>query len=217
MNTQKNGEKILEILNKEYNYAESIRQRQSVDKIGEPIPWFTYPSIFFLDQLDLKEKTMFEWGCGNSSLYFANKVKHITSIEHNEEWYLKIKGQKKHNMDIKLCQLQDEYVNSINATDEKYDVISIDGEIYSRYNCAINALAHLNPSGLIILDNSDWLTNTSKLLRNNNLIQVDMAGVGPVNEYFWCTSFYFTRDYNFSPIIAKQPLFVPGGLCNIRD
>ena len=46
----------------------SIYTHLLVNENNEPIPWFTYPSIQYLDQLDLSEKTIFEWGSGNSSL-----------------------------------------------------------------------------------------------------------------------------------------------------
>ena len=39
-----------------------------------------------------KNVEMLEWGCGGSTLKFAESVKSIDSIEHQEEWYTNIKN-----------------------------------------------------------------------------------------------------------------------------
>ena len=60
-------EDILKIFN-DYGYFESIKVKLPVDKIGGPLPWYTYPAIEYIKQLDLTNKVVFEWGCGNSSV-----------------------------------------------------------------------------------------------------------------------------------------------------
>ncbi len=61
---------------------------------------------------------------------------------------------------------------------------------------------------MIILDNSDWYKNTAKLLRDKlDLIEVDFHGFGPINNYTWTTSIFFSRNFRFSPINDIQPHF----------
>jgi len=45
-------------------------------------------------------------------------------------------------------------------------------------------------------------------LRQSNLIEVDMAGFGPINDYTSTTSFYFHRQFAAPPRADRQP--VPG-------
>jgi len=208
---------IFKVIDNAYGHKRSLKTKESVDQHGNPIPWITYPALFFLNQLELEEKIVFEWGMGNSTLFFANKAKEITSIENKSKWFNRINAHKKDNMILYLIDL-DNYADAINkGKDKKYDIIVIDGELNERFNCAKNAINHLAQGGMIILDNSDWLKNTTKFLRGNNLIQVDMAGIGPINDYHWCTSLFLNRSYNFKSKDEKQPAYVPGGLTKIRD
>ncbi len=119
-------------------------------------------------------------------------------------------------MSLIHCTL-DRYASTISTINKHYDVIVIDGEINQRYKCTKLAINHLNDNGMIILDNSDWLKNSSQFLRHSNLIQVDFAGPGPINDYFWCTSIFLTRNFNFPSLNKKRPSFIPGGIQNIRD
>ena len=73
---------------------------------------------------------------------------------------------------------------------------------------------HLSDSGMVILDNSDWYSNTSKYLRDSlNLLQVDFHGFGPINDYTWTTSIFFKRNIKLNPIGNIQPHF---SVCSIE-
>jgi hypothetical protein len=216
-NKTNNIDRIVTILENEYNYSNSAEKKSCIDKKNEPIPWFTYSAIFFLEQLNLSEKLIFEWGSGNSSLFFAKRAKTVTSIEHDPQWFETLLIQRKDNMELRFCEMGENYTNAIHYNDVEYDIISIDGEITTRLECAKQAIKKLKTNGLIILDNSDWLSNTAAFLRTQGLMQVDFGGIGPINPYMWCTSFFFTRNFIPEPINYKQPSFIPGGLRNIRD
>lgn len=51
------------------------------------IPWLVFSSISFLDKWLNKEMRVFEYGSGGSTLYFAQRVQQVISIDHNSEWY----------------------------------------------------------------------------------------------------------------------------------
>ena len=71
----------------EVGWFNSFMSHKSVDKYGQSIPWFSYPFIDFLTPRLSKELTVFEFGSGNSTSFFAQRVKKVISIEHNKEWY----------------------------------------------------------------------------------------------------------------------------------
>ena len=121
------------------------------------VPWFTYPAIEALKSWDLSGKSVLEYGCGYSTLFWAHRVKQVVSIEHNAEWYQKISKLVPGNVDLRLRSLE-EYAE----VDGHYDVIVIDGyaEKRMRYHCARASLPHLNAGGLVVVDNSDWLPGT---------------------------------------------------------
>lgn len=51
------------------------------------LPWLTYDAVSWLDSYLSKEMTVFEWGGGSSTIYFAKRVKLVISVEHDWEWY----------------------------------------------------------------------------------------------------------------------------------
>ena len=206
---------IGQMIEEDYGHYLSIATSSSVNKNFEPLPWFTYPAIQYLQQLDLSQKNIFEWGSGNSSLFFAERSKSVLSIEDNPEWYEKISKQKKPNHTIILIS-KEELFTCILSTGKKYDVIVIDGD-NSRSSCIEPALRSLASNGMIILDNSDWFKNSAKRIREAGLIQVDMHGFGPINDYPWTTSFFLTRDFCFSPLSNIQPVNPIGGIKNVCD
>lgn len=207
---------LFNIISNDWGYKNSQESKSAIDANGKPIPWMTYSAVFFLDQIDMTDFEVFEWGSGNSSLFFSERVKSITSVEMKQEWYDYVKLNLNKNMNL-LLRNKDNYASSISEFDQKYDMIIIDGEIDLRMECALQAVDYLKDGGLIVLDNSDWLTNTTSFLRDKELIQVDMSGPGPINPYPWSTSFFLHKEYKNKPKYQKQPLFVTGGIKNVRD
>jgi hypothetical protein len=194
--------RLLHIIEYEYGHFASHDTQTCIDKNGNPIPWYTYPAIEYLSQLDFSNKEVFEYGVGNSSLFWANRAKQVTSVEHNREWFLKVAGSRFQNQAVVLLENQREYVDSV-LEGQGYDVIVIDG--ICRYDCARVAAGRVREGGLIILDNSDWYPNTAKLLREAGFIQVDFSGLGPINYYTWTTSLFIAREISIQAESEIQP------------
>ncbi len=149
-----------------------------MDANNDKIPRYTYPSIEYLNGIDFTGMSVFEYGSGSSSVYWAKKAKSVYSVEHNREWYEKIRDAIADNQVIQLCENEAEYVNAITRVPEKVDVIVIDG-LY-RQACAELVQDYLLDGGIVILDNADWHRGTSRYLREHlNLLQVDFNGLGP--------------------------------------
>lgn len=206
----KNLEGLTHNLKDKYGYQHTKALQKPVDINHEPLPWFTYPAIEYLAQLDLSNKSIFEWGSGNSSLFLAKRCRQITSIESSKKWYEYCSQNLLPNQKI-LLREEAEFAEAVDESDSKFDLIVIDS--MRRGECAQKSIKHLNSGGLIILDNSDWHPNTSAFLRDNcNLIEVDMHGFGPINAYSWTTSLYFHREFCFPPKGNKQPALSKAGI-----
>jgi hypothetical protein len=50
-------------------------------------PWMTYSAIDYLSRVLQKEHTVFEWGIGGSSLFFARRARSVISVEHDSVWF----------------------------------------------------------------------------------------------------------------------------------
>lgn len=191
------------ILSVEFGQYKSMQELGCIDRHGEPIPWYSYPAIEYIKQLDFSRKTVFEYGSGNSTLFWANRCLKLVSVEDNKGWFDKILPMLPSNVTYNFIADKESYVELINTYAEFFDVIIIDGS--HRYDCVGPALQKLNKGGIIILDNSDWNAKTSKLLRDADLIEVDMSGFGPINGYTWTTSFYLKRDVQLFSADDLQP------------
>lgn len=198
------------ILSSGYGQYRTIKNWECVDAAGDPVPWYTYPAIEYIKQLDFSDKTIFEFGSGNSTRFWGSRCKQLVSVEDDPKWYGKIKPLLSANVEYYLLEQRQQYVESINTSTKAYDVIIIDGS--HRYECAAQSLGKLSDEGFIILDNSDWHDKTSQLLRDANLLEVDMFGFGPINSYTWATSFYFRRNVKLIPACKRQPTHGVGGL-----
>ena len=197
-------------LSSEFGQYKSMQRWECIDASDSPIPWYTYPAIEYLKQLDFSDKLVFEYGSGNSTRFWAGRCKKIVSVEDSREWYEKIGGKLPANSEYLLLEAKNDYTGSINNYSDDFDIVIVDGS--HRYECALEALGKLKNDGFIILDNSDWFENTSKLLRDADLIEVDMSGFGPINSYTWTTSFFFRRNVKLTTAYDRQPIPCLGGV-----
>jgi hypothetical protein len=176
-----------------------------VTRDGLPIPWFTYPAIDFLSQLDLAGRTVFEWGSGASTLFWAGRARSVVSVESEPEWHQRVASTAPSNVELLLVSREvEEYAGAIRGHG-RFDVIVVDGTGESRPRCCELALEHVRPGGIVILDNSDLWLKSAAILRGGGLIQADFTGFVPLDTGAHCTSVFFTRGYDFEPIGGCQP------------
>src|SRR4051812_1118763 len=63
--------RLFKVLNFQYGYLRSVASETPLDSGQNPYPWYTYPALEYLKQLDFRTKTVFEYGCGHSTLFWA--------------------------------------------------------------------------------------------------------------------------------------------------
>lgn len=197
-----------DILRSKYGFVDSTNQVSPVDADGSPIPLFTYPTIEYLEQLDFSNKTIFEYGAGNSTFFWMSKAKHIVSVDNSKSWYERLKSDLDKNVELILAQ-GDDFPWVIERYPDTFDVVIIDGAGY-RYDCATAGLKKVSETGMIILDNSDWHPNTAECIRKAGLIQIDMSGFKPGECHTSTTSIFLKRGFNFEPRNLTQPSFSRG-------
>lgn len=203
------------ILSRDYGHYQSAKDWQSIDKKGQPIPWYSYPMVEYLKQLDFSQKTVFEYGSGNSTLFWANRSKRVVAIEDDLAWYNQIKDKLPTNVEYILVDNKADYIQAIHRFPELFDVIIVDGS--HRFDCVKSARERLSEKGMLILDNSDWFTNTTAYLRNTDLLEIDMAGFNPINGYVSTTSVFMSRQVELKPVGTLQPDKIVGGIVQHLD
>jgi tRNA A58 N-methylase Trm61 len=118
-------------------------------------PWYNKPLIAFLEVFLHSEMKVFEYGAGNSTLYYSQKVEKVFSIETRKEWLdFVLTNKTKENIEIKLCNNLKFFSNEIeNFFEKKFDVIVVDSR--DRAKCLATSISFLKNNGIIILDNSE--------------------------------------------------------------
>ncbi len=204
--------RLFVILNFGYGYLRSVATETPLDNDLNPNPWYTYPAVEYLKQLDFRDKRVFEYGCGHSTLFWAARAQHVVSVEHNREWYETMASRVPTSCQVIFEPESNAYASTIDEFHDGFDVIVVDGLVTgrTRLKCAKAAVRRLRPGGMIILDNSDWLPESSRYLRTSGLIEIDMTGFAPINDYTCTTSFYLHRAFAFEPLGDRQPMHGTG-------
>lgn len=172
-------------------FLNSIGMGRPINNLDQPVPWFTYPAIDFLDGIVQREWSVFEWGSGNSTLWWASRVESVTAVEDDATWFEEVTKQMPENAKV-LKREGPEYYSAISEFEgSTFDAIIVDGS--SRNDCARFAVSHLKENGILIFDNSDdgRYEESSDFLKDMGFLRIDFWGLIPSYLYKNCTSIYF--------------------------
>jgi hypothetical protein len=188
------------------------------DSLKYKIPWITFPAISHIQKFISKNMKVFEYGSGGSTIYFAERVEEVNSIEHDKEWFTKLsivlERNKIRNVRLKISEpLKEEaaeniyysdnenykglsfknYVLEINKFPDRYfDIILIDGR--ARNACFLHSFSKLKKGGLLIWDNTEreryreYFQNSSLALK-----VIEVPGPTPFSRYFTLTTIFVKK------------------------
>lgn len=177
-------------------WLRSRSQLMPTDVRGEPIPWMTYPSLSFLEPRVRAEMSVFEFGSGSSTLWWARRVRRVISCEHDRAWFERTRAIVPLHVEISHVALEEQqYSREVLKYQNMFDIVVIDGR--DRVNCARNTLPALKSDGVILWDNSDRdeYRPGYEFLEQHGFRRIDFTGMGPMNDYQWSTSIFY-RDQN---------------------
>ena len=180
------------------------------------VPWIAPAAVEFLEGFLKPTDFMLEFGSGRSTLWFADRVHHITSVEHNPDWHRQISSKiaEKRLSNISYL-LHPKQVDSVPASHSDYvlvtqsippaslDVVLVDG-IY-RAQCVLQSLHLMVGGGILVIDNVNRYLPSCSIAPNSRSMEA-----GPVDDewrqvldlignwrFFWTsngvsdTAFYF--------------------------
>ena len=148
-------------------------------------PWLTKQAIQLLDKLLGPADIGLEWGSGKSTLWFARRVGHLTSVEHDFAWYAnnstRIRGAGLANVTYLFCEVKGEdeqyqrevnspYVNVVDRFSENsLDFALVDGMF--RSECAYQVQKKIRPGGILVVDNANWFLPCVSFAPNSRSIE----------------------------------------------
>ncbi len=140
--------------------------RRSPLELG--VPWFAQSAIEFLESYVTKQMSVFEYGSGGSTIFFAWRAASVLSTEDNADWLQRVRAalEEEKLTNVRLAHhpydfhhaadfAQSAYLNSLPA--EPLNIIVVDGTEEGtpvRPQCFRHAETRIQPGGIIIVDDS---------------------------------------------------------------
>lgn len=181
---------------KSIGWFTAFDQKQAVDGEGKALPWVTYSFIDFIRDRINKTQHIFEYGSGSSTIFYAERAGKVTSVEHDQGWFDKVKGTSPANAEMIFCALQrdGEYARKATLLDQKFDIIIVDGR--DRVNCCKYSLAALSADGVIVLDDSERevYEPARALLKDKGFKEISFSGISPGLFYEKATSVFYKEN-----------------------
>jgi predicted O-methyltransferase YrrM len=137
--------------------------------------------------------SVFEYGCGASTLWWASRVRTVISVEHDATWARRISGDAPANASVvhQPVEGSGKYAENALAHGSRFDVVVIDGQ--DRVRCVAPAIAALAPGGVIVFDNSDRSEYEEgyRLLRAADFRKIEFVGMAPIVGFKTETSIHY--------------------------
>ncbi len=187
---------------------------KAVSRQGDPLPWYTYPCIDFLKYRDYADKTVLEFGAGQSTLWWGRRAQRVLALEGDPAWLEHLKMHAPATVDLQLVPVHESLacvaaVHEVLAKrpEERFDVIVIDG--FWRYQMIEIAARLVRENGVIVCDNAEGY-GFFEGFKDRGFSRVDFFGHAPGVVLPHCTSLYF-KGHSFVfqathpiPVIAKE-------------
>jgi predicted O-methyltransferase YrrM len=144
------------------NYFLAKLKLKIINLLHPDYPWLTEKSIRILNHELKRDFIGFEFGSGRSTLWLSKRIKFLTSVEHSEEYYIKVNKEIAQNNIINCSLLhltgEDYYKILQSQSDFSIDFIMIDGVF--RDKLLEIALQKISKRGIICFDNANlYLVN----------------------------------------------------------
>jgi hypothetical protein len=177
-------------------WTRSFVERMPVDADGSPVPWVTLPFIDFIGARIGPSMRVFEFGCGNSTLYYASRVASVTSVEHDSAWHAAMQARAATNVTLVLQVLEPngDYARMALTSGGGYDLVIVDGR--DRVNCVRHGIGALSDRGCLVLDDSERAEYAAAwdVLRDAGFRPLQFWGLAPGLPYRKCTTLFYRAD-----------------------
>lgn len=181
---------------KDKGWFNAFDSKQSVDGQGKAIPWVTYSFIDFIKDRISKNHHIFEYGSGNSTIFYAERAGTVTSVEHDKGWFDMIKNSSPANAEMIFCELETdgEYAKKAASLAQKFDIIIVDGR--DRVNCCKYGVEGLSANGVIVLDDSEReiYAPARIFLKEKGFKELYFSGISPGSLIAKATSVFYKAD-----------------------
>jgi hypothetical protein len=141
-------------------------------------PFLAPSALRFLDSVLPRQGVGLEWGSGRSTQWFAHRLAHLVTVEHDQAWHAVVSRQLEAaraggplgEIDYRLIPLEHpdheptrasydpmpRYVSFVEEfPDHHFDFIEVDG--HYRQACVTGGREKLKPGGYLLIDDTNWI------------------------------------------------------------
>ena len=174
----------------EEGWFRSFRERQAVDRRGEPIPWMNYSAIEFFRERLKPEFRLFEFGSGNSTLFFASRCAEVVSFESSPEWHWRMTSRIPANVRLEFREGEEFY--RCDSWNGGFDLVIVDGMDRNRLAEPAMKLCR-GEKGVVVLDDSERseFRPLVELFLKSGWKRLRFTGIGPIQNNRKETSFFY--------------------------
>lgn len=180
----------------ETGWLRSMQAHASVDALGRPTPWMTYPCVEFLRGRLRRHHSVLEFGGGQSTLFFADHVGHVTVVESHPRWQRMLRGAGLLNVNVMdtYGPFRLEHDAFPHAAMGRFNLVVIDGP--QRHACMIAAPAMLDTDGVIVLDDAarPEYTQGIEQLAHIGFKRIEFWGLQPLGFHKNCTMVFYRSN-----------------------
>lgn len=178
-------------------WFDSVRKSTPTSAAGDAIPWMNYSVVELIADRLCDSFSVFEFGSGFSTCFFADRVRSVVSVEYDRDWYDQVASMVPDNAEVifEVVDGSDRYSNTILDQGNRFDVVVVDGK--NRNRCLKNATKATSDKGVIILDDSDrpkYKPGIAHLVENGYR-KLTISGIKPDSACRHQTTLFY-RDGN---------------------
>ncbi len=129
------------------------------ERLHPDAPWLTADAVRFLDDNLRPSMSGVECGSGRSTLWIAQRIGTLISLEHDPDWHSSISAKLRtlalENVTYHFAAEPTEYVDKLKQLpDASTEFMLVDG--LERDRCFREGMRIVKPGGLLVLDNANW-------------------------------------------------------------
>ena len=144
------------------------------------LPQLTFDFIEWFEDQDTREKTLVEFGSGDSTIYFSQKFDKVITCEDSPYWLDRLSAANLKNVEAHILNhrfYKDNFESIQNA-----DYILVDNNPHDfnyRFYVAQVLIRKVNYQNILILDNGNWNGDAYFYLRTKYRHYQDFIGINP--------------------------------------
>lgn len=177
-------------------WIESKRRGYPCRPDGSELPWMNYAVIAFLERRLNKTLSVFEYGSGYSTLFYARRVRNVISVEYDQAWIASIGPRLPPNASVLFVpdDVDGDYCRAIARSGDSFDVVVVDGK--DRENCVKQSMQALSSRGVIVLDDSQRAKYAPAIAyaQENGYLTVDFEGLKPTESSWFRSTILYRRE-----------------------